>query len=185
MKCNCGYWGPGDVINKQKSDAGSFWQCPQCKSSKGITEIEAIDKLLHNIAWGENKEFFKEEPDVYMTYNSILKRIKCNIWLIKAREKNFWEQSDVWLTIKEFRFAYKWAEQRQELARNNKGEFTHTTNQFFNVNCEICKAGDVDDQCKYYVRGLLGACKGKMMETMLEAVSQSADKFIDAVQNAI
>jgi hypothetical protein len=170
MKCNCSYEGPGEVINKKESDAGSYWRCPGCKSSKNIQNIHGIDTLMFHMDWEKNKEEMQMAPDIFIAYKKNLDRIKFKIWTNMKNEY-------VWLTVEEYKFIKKWA--------NENNLIKPYVDEFFRTDCAICNGGHIDYDCRYYVRSVVGTCRGKTMETMMEAVNQSADEFIDSVQNAL
>jgi hypothetical protein len=169
MKCNCGFEGPAEVINWKQSDAGKSWRCPQCKSSKDMY-ITGMDKLMFYMDWGKNKEELLSAPDIFIAFKKNLDRVKFKIWTSMKNEY-------VWLTVEEYKFIKKWAKEHELMKPY--------VDEFFRADCAICNGGHVDYDCRYYVRSVVGTCRGKTMETMMEAVNQSADKFIDSVQNAL
>jgi hypothetical protein len=157
MKCNCGYKGQGNVVDKDKRDAGSFWECPKCKSSGGIRNLTGIDVVMRAI--------FEDNARVAFTQGSILKsadgQMGMNYSVEQTRHDSNGERQYKygWISIEEYRWLKKWAMQQNI--------FDKYCEEFAMTDCTICKK-DIDLECPFMARRLLGECRGKIHETISE-----------------
>jgi len=156
MKCNCGFDGLADVIDPNKSDAGSFWECPKCKSSKNIRYITGIDVV--------RKAILENNVTITFTQGRIFKSVDGRKGLNYTIQRSYNGQQGRydygWLSIEEYRGLKKWAYE--------KNVFDKYCEEFAMTDCTICSK-EIDFKCRFVAKRIVGECRGKIHETMAEA----------------
>ena len=168
VKCKCGYEGPGNVVDEFKSDARSFWECPSCKSSKGIIFITGIDIV--------KKAVLEENTRLTFTQRSIFKSNDGRKGLNYSIEHRYPDRNQQnryeygWLSIDEYRGLKKWALE--------KNLFDKYCEEFAMTDCTIC-GKEIDFKCRFVAKRVVGECQGKIHETMAEANRYDTNRYED------
>ena len=154
MLCKCGYHGPGNVVHPDMTDTKTYWQCPECKSSKGIRYITSIDIIKK--ALGDETAHISFNSSRISNHNEIGFNITYS--MPESRETH----SDYgYITIEEYIHLKKFI---------NEKELSNVFKEWFaEIDCEICKHTEMmKDDCRFIVKRIVGTCKGKTEETFKE-----------------
>jgi hypothetical protein len=167
MKCSCGYEGPGDIVDENKSDAVYFLECPKCKSSKfGIRYMTGIDIV--------RKAILEDNATVTFTQGSIFKSHDGKTGLDYTIEYRYHDRNQQnryeygWISLEEYRWLKKWVFE--------KNMFDKYCEEFAMTDCTICSK-EIDFKCRFIAKRVVGECKGKIHETMAEANWPDANRY--------
>ena len=159
MKCKCGYEGPANVVDELKSDTHSFWECPDCKSSKGIQYITGID-VVRKAMLTKNQRVIFTQGGIWTLSNDGRKGIQCRVDYKISREKQSVHSDHPWISADEYKELKKWA--------MKKNIFDDYCEEFAMTDCTICQK-EIDFKCRLIAKRIVGECRGKIHETMAEA----------------
>ena len=162
MKCDCGYYGPADIVHPSTNIHKSYFQCPQCKSSENIIFITGIDSVKLAMKRPKTEEEKKEEDD--LDFNFEIVRFNTGRLLDKEGMVGFNIESHHdqngydygWITLKEYGDLKQWAKDV-----NIYNDKHHT---FEKIDCYICNHITPNEKCKFHVNKLIGECEGLSIE---------------------